>query len=171
MKSPEYSTYVDYVIRPSYTMHNAMGLLRKTMSGELLDAPMPFRNFFSGRILWDEGMAHAAHKYLVNHPDTLLVGLVGADHVKFQLGIPGRFARLAKDQMLCVTGMLNPTLIDSRPAGTVGMEGSVSNTPDQITLQLRVQSSRQSAVNPDVSLLVDSIGSNVLPISNYILVG
>lgn len=67
-----------------------MGLLQRTISGEVLEQEMPFRNFFSGRILWDESMASMAYGWTASNPGGLLVGLVGADHVKFDKGIPGR---------------------------------------------------------------------------------
>lgn len=85
-KAEEFSEYVNYVIQPSYNLHLQMGLLRTTMSGQRLDEPMSFRNFFSGRILWDEGMASAASTWCANNPDGLMFGLVGADHVKFGKG-------------------------------------------------------------------------------------
>ena len=61
------------------------------MSGEILEKDMSFRNFFSGRILWDESMALNAHAWTTANPNGLIVGLVGADHVKFNKGIPGRY--------------------------------------------------------------------------------
>lgn len=52
--SPYYKTYVDYVISPSYDLHQQMGILRTTITGQQLEEDMPFSRFFSGRILWDE---------------------------------------------------------------------------------------------------------------------
>ena len=57
-----YRTYVSYVIEPSYDLHQQIGLLRTTMSGQTLAEDMSFRNFFSGRILWDEAMAGNAYE-------------------------------------------------------------------------------------------------------------
>lgn len=162
-----YRTYVDYVIRPSYELHDAMGLLRNTMAGDPLEEKMSFRNFFSGRILWDEGMATAAYQFLEKRPDTLLVGLVGADHVKFRDGIPGRFERLAQDQFESVSVVLNPTLIDTRPAGTVGMSGARSDQPDSLTLQLRYVKEDIHDVGP----VNTSSTGGVLPFSDFILIG
>ena len=79
----QFRTYVDYVIAPSYELHRSLGLLKNTMSGEKLEEEMSFRNFLSGRLLWDEAMAQAAHRWTVQHPGGLLVGLVGADHGAF----------------------------------------------------------------------------------------
>lgn len=93
-----FKEYVDYIIKPSYTMHQNMGILRTTITGEQLESDMSFRNFFSGRVLWDEAMATSSARWLLSQTlkgnDPLLVGLVGNDHVKFGCGVPARCARL-----------------------------------------------------------------------------
>lgn len=76
----EFRTYVDYVIEPSYKLHQDLGLLTRTMSGQTLETPMSFRNFLSGRMLWDESMAYQAYRWTQQNPGGLLLGLVGADH-------------------------------------------------------------------------------------------
>ena len=73
---------MNYVISPSYEIHQRLGLLRYTIAGEKLDEEMPFRNFLSGRILWDEGMASEAYSWASENPGGLMIGLVGADHGK-----------------------------------------------------------------------------------------
>jgi Haem-binding uptake, Tiki superfamily, ChaN len=73
-----FRTYVDYVIEPSYDLHHAMGLLQYTMTGEKLDKEMSFRDFLSGRLLWDEAMASRAYAWTRENPRGLLIGLVGA---------------------------------------------------------------------------------------------
>lgn len=83
-KARQFGTYVDYVIAPSYDLHQTMGLLKYTMSGEKLEQQMSFRNFLSGRILWDEAMASTAYEWTRKNNGGLLVGLVGADHGKSQ---------------------------------------------------------------------------------------
>ena len=165
----DFSAYVDYVIKPSYDMHEAMGILKYTIAGETLDENMSFRNFFSGRILWDEAMASRAYRWSKENPDGLLIGLVGADHVKFSKGIPGRYARMSNGAFSSQSVMLNPTLIDTRPSGSVGMEGSDSTRPDLITLQLRFL---KDGVDPNSPARAspESTGG-VLPLSDYILVG
>jgi Haem-binding uptake, Tiki superfamily, ChaN len=65
-------------------MHQAMGLLQYTMSGQKLEQEMSFRNFLSGRILWDEAMASNAYEWTNRNKGGLLVGLVGADHGESQ---------------------------------------------------------------------------------------
>ena len=45
----KFRTYVEYVIEPSYEIHQRLGLLQYTIAGEKLDVEMPFRNFLSGK--------------------------------------------------------------------------------------------------------------------------
>ena len=85
MTSEQYKTYADYVIRPSYILHQEMGLLQYTMDGVKRENEMSFRNFFSGRILWDESMACNAYRWTSQNPGKLLIGLVGADHGTFYI--------------------------------------------------------------------------------------
>jgi hypothetical protein len=63
------------VIQPSFELHQNMGLLEKETS---------FRNFLSGRILWDEAMATNAFRWTKANQGGLIVGLVGADHGTLQ---------------------------------------------------------------------------------------
>jgi len=177
----EFREYVDYVIRPSYDVHQALGLLQYTIAGERLDDIMPFRNFLSGRILWDEAMASAAFKWTKSNQDGLMVGLVGADHVKFHDGIPGRFERMVlsasgesnkRDFLPCISVLLNPTLIDTRPSGSVSnVEGAESSRyPDRITLQLRYLQEGVNAYDINERKLPSST-AGVLPLADYIVLG
>jgi Haem-binding uptake, Tiki superfamily, ChaN len=170
-KERQFNTYVNYVIFPSYEIHQRLGLLRYTISGERLEEEMPFRNFLSGRILWDEGMAGVAHSWSEANPGGLMIGLVGADHIKFRNGIPGRFARLAKDTRDCTSVIINPTLIDSRPSGSVAnVAGSDSSQfPDRITLQLRYLKDNVDASSEAARSLPQSTGG-VMPFADYIVV-
>lgn len=113
-----FKEYTDYVIRPSYALHARMGILRRTVTGQTLDADMPFRNFLSGRLLWDEAMGSAAANWVRDHPTGLLVGMIGSDHVKFGCGAAGRCARALKQGGLggVRTVLLNPTCADTDSA-------------------------------------------------------
>ena len=109
----------------------------------------------------DETMACNAYEWNKQNPNGLLIGLVGADHVKFQNGIPARYRRLVRSSSSttmttdttmtmssssssspsydCTSVLLNPTLIDTRPYGTVDNDPSsyTAKTPERLTLQLR----------------------------------
>eukprot|EP00814_Leptocylindrus_danicus_P020787 CAMPEP_0116048910 /NCGR_PEP_ID=MMETSP0321-20121206/29856_1 /TAXON_ID=163516 /ORGANISM="Leptocylindrus danicus var. danicus, Strain B650" /LENGTH=144 /DNA_ID=CAMNT_0003531247 /DNA_START=72 /DNA_END=506 /DNA_ORIENTATION=+ len=135
------------------------------MSGKQLEEPMPFRNFFSGRILWDE-------------TDGLMFGLVGADHVKFGKGINGRFERLAKGKYSSATLILNPTGTDSRPAGNMNAIIEESSREklyaQRLTLQLRyldegISKKNVGATEKELLRAPQSTGG-VLAFSDYIVV-
>ena len=115
-------------------------------------------------------MASAAYSWVSENSGGLLIGLVGADHVKFGNGIPGRFARLSGDSCDCTTVVINPTLIDSRPSGSVSnLPGSDSSkTPDLITLQLRYLKDDVDP-NSEERRSPESTGG-VLPFADYIVV-
>ena len=149
-----------------------MGLLQYTMSGEKMEEAMTFRRFLSGRILWDEGMASEAFSWCSRNSGGLLVGLVGADHVKFKNGIPGRFSRMAaKENLLdCTSVVINPTLIDSRPSGSVASipTSDMAQYPERITLQLRYVKSAGTEGAADSTLAVTK-KEGVLPFSDYVV--
>ena len=169
-KPTEFGTYVDYVIRPSYNLHKAMGLLKYTISGQELETEMSFRNFFSGRILWDEAMATRAFQWTDANPGGLMIGVVGADHVKFQDGIPGRYQRMAGSTRDCTSVLLNPTLIDTRPPGSVSSvpNSDSAENPDGITLQLRYVKDGVDRSSPDRYLPSNTGG--VLPLADFIVI-
>jgi uncharacterized iron-regulated protein len=175
----EFRDYVDYVISPSYDMHQRMGLLKTTTSGIKLENEISYKNFLTGRLLWDESMAGAAHSWIKANPGGLMVGLVGADHVKFQDGIPGRFVRLGgawsadKGRVMSSTSViLNPTVIDTRPAGSMAgvAEADSSRYPERLALQLRYVKSGVQRTDVDIRRLPENTGG-VLPLADYIVLG
>jgi len=50
-------------------------------------------HFLDVQLLWDEGMAERAARYLKVHPDRTLVVLAGAGHIEYGRGIPNRVTR------------------------------------------------------------------------------
>ena len=165
-KPGKFKCYVEYVILPSYDMHKKLGLLQYTMSGEKLDVEMDFKKFFSGRILWDESMASRAFTWTEQNPDGLLIGLVGADHVKYRDGIPGRFDGMANGTRDCISMMLNPSLIDTRPPGSISIEQN-TNDPNLLTLQLSYTKDGVDSTT-DARFLPENFGG-VLPLADYII--
>ena len=59
--------------------------------------PMPdqrsFERFVEVQLLWDEGMAERAARYLTENPGKTLVVLAGAGHIEYGQGIPKRLVR------------------------------------------------------------------------------
>jgi len=161
-----FKCYVEYCILSSFDMHEKLGLLQYTMSGEKLEEPMNFMKFFSGRMLWDEAMASRAYRWTKENPGGLMVGLVGADHVKFGNGIPGRYDRMVGKTRDCVSMMLNPSLIDTQPSGSVSMAQN-SYDPNELTLQLLYSKEGVDATTDD-RFQIENIGGS-LPLADYIL--
>jgi aminopeptidase N len=52
-----------------------------------------FNYFLQAQLLWDEGMAESAHRFLTKHPGFKMVILAGNGHVRHKYGIPERLYR------------------------------------------------------------------------------
>lgn len=52
-----------------------------------------FNYFLQAQMVWDEGMAESAHRFLTNHPEFKMVILAGNGHVRHKYGIPERLYR------------------------------------------------------------------------------
>lgn len=61
-----------------------------------------FEHFLDVQLLWDEGMAARAARYLADHPDKTLVVLSGGGHVEYGQGIPQRLMRRQRVRMAIV---------------------------------------------------------------------
>ncbi len=93
-----------------------------------------FEYFFEGQLLWDEGMAARAARYLEEHPGRRLVVLAGVGHVQSGFGIPDRLTRrIPVSRAIVVNGQdvsVTPNVADFvlltgevplPPAGTLGV--------------------------------------------------
>ena len=93
-----------------------------------------FDNFLDAQLLWDEGMAERAARYLQEHPSRSMVVLAGEAHLAYRSGIPERLARrLPVDYAVVLQyrgGPLEPNVADYMlfaeeqslpPAGTMGI--------------------------------------------------
>ena len=221
LQSSAYKAYNSYLIEPSYTLHQQMGILKTTVTGKVLENDIPYANFFSGHIMWDESMAWNAYKWTRDNPGGIMIGLIGASHVKFEKGVVGRYKRLVEhgvrvaerkkekefQQVLleesdssstnprrketflastaifppehreCLSVLLNPTLVDSRPSGSIldyTDATSLMYNPDRMTLQL---SYLKDGLMPDAeeittsSSLASNTAGGVLPLADYIVMG
>jgi uncharacterized iron-regulated protein len=77
---------------------------------------MSFENFLDVQLLWDEGMADAAARYLKRHPGRQMVVLAGSGHLAFGSGIPDRLVRRSGVDTAIVlnagTEILSPEVAD-----------------------------------------------------------
>ena len=68
-----------------------------------------FEYFYEVQLLWDEGMAARAARYLQENPSRALVVLAGMDHVQYGFGIPDRLTRrLPVSRAIVISGLENP---------------------------------------------------------------
>jgi len=94
-----------------------------------------FEHFLEVQLLWDEGMAERAAKYLKSHPDRTLVVLAGAGHLEYGQGIPRRLLRRVPAPAAVVlngTGrsldreaadyFLFPSPVELPPSGMLGIQ-------------------------------------------------
>jgi uncharacterized iron-regulated protein len=70
-----------------------------------------FQHFLDAQVLWDEGMAERAARFLREHPEQRLVVLAGAGHMLFRQGIPDRLQRrlpAARSAVILQAGEMTP---------------------------------------------------------------
>ena len=174
-----FKEYIAYVILPSYNSHKEMGILRQTITGEKLDQDMPFVNFYSGRMLWDNSMATTSAAWLAANPKGLLVNCIGADHVKFGGGVPNRLAYIAGLDLDAVASVvLNPSVVDTAGPQLARLASDEERLP--LTLQIRYAAKDGDGGIPVVGgdAALDTglaaarkqvrAGSRVLPFADYL---
>jgi uncharacterized iron-regulated protein len=61
-----------------------------------------FNYFLQAQMLWDEGMAESAHRFLTNHPELKMVILAGNGHIRHKYGIPDRLYRRSHEPFTVV---------------------------------------------------------------------
>ncbi|MES9940960.1 MAG: ChaN family lipoprotein [Candidatus Thiodiazotropha sp. 6PLUC2] len=106
-----------------------------------------FERFLDVQLLWDEGMAEQAAKWLKHNPDGHMVILAGAGHLIYGDGIPSRLARRVEVSQAIVLNVsssaeLNPDLADYLilagnqelpPSGKLGVFLDVESRPPVVS--------------------------------------
>lgn len=90
------------------------------MNGDGQDAAGRFERFVEAQTLWDRAMAEVIARYRQGHPDTLVVGILGAGHLRHGHGVPHQLDALGQgDSASLMTwpsdrdcAEINPTLAD-----------------------------------------------------------
>jgi len=77
------AAYLNYLM-PIYKKHNRDGKNKGGIGYDDLD----FRRFVGGQQLWDRAMAQALHSALSRPGRPLVVGIMGAGHIKYGYGVP-----------------------------------------------------------------------------------
>jgi len=63
------------------------------------DRANQFAHFVEAQTLWDRAMAEGIARYRQNHPNTLVVGILGAGHVRNGYGVPHQLRALGVNQI------------------------------------------------------------------------
>ncbi|MET0050671.1 MAG: ChaN family lipoprotein [Candidatus Thiodiazotropha sp.] len=71
-----------------------------------------FENFLDVQLLWDEGMAERAARWLNEHPGSPMVVLAGIGHLMYGDGIPKRLYRRVPDSQAIVLNVNSPQELD-----------------------------------------------------------
>lgn len=107
-----------------------------------------FERFFEVQLVWDEGMADRAARYLAEHPGRRLVVLAGSGHLNQPDGIPDRLdRRMPVDAAAVVLG--SPYQYSDRPASGYYL------------------ATRPQALPPPARLGVMLSGDNLLTVSGF----
>lgn len=107
-----------------------------------------FEHFLEVQLLWDEGMADRAARYLREHPEKSMVILAGTGHLEYGQGIPNRLLRrVPAESAIVLSGIhrgLDPKVADfllfpqpaSLPApGLLGVMLDVESEGDGVAVQ------------------------------------
>ena len=79
-------------VRAVFDLH-PKGNREQKAEGDAQDSEQDFERFLAVQLLWDEGMAERAARYLQDHPGKQLVILAGSGHLEYGQGIPSRLSR------------------------------------------------------------------------------
>lgn len=98
------------------------------------DQQRNFEHFLEVQLLWDEGMAERAARYLAENPQRTLVVITGGGHVEYGQGIPKRLARRQSVPMAVLLNgngrvpepeaadfFLYPASVELPPSGKLGV--------------------------------------------------
>ncbi|TDI73642.1 MAG: PDZ domain-containing protein [Betaproteobacteria bacterium] len=86
--------YLDYLM-PIYKKHNWDGKHKDGISRDDLD----FRRFVRGQQLWDRAMAQALYSTMKRPGYPLVVGIMGAGHIKYGYGVPHQLKDLGVEDV------------------------------------------------------------------------
>ena len=81
--APPSNSYLDYLM-PIYKKHNRNGKHKD----EIHRDDLGFQRFVRGQQLWDRAMAQALYSTMNRPGHPLVVGIMGAGHIKFGYGVP-----------------------------------------------------------------------------------
>ena len=85
---------------PSYRAElQAIFDIHPTRDGNSQDRATQFQHFVEAQTLWDRAMAEGITRFRYRHPDTLVVGILGAGHLRRGFGVPNELRALGISQI------------------------------------------------------------------------
>lgn len=92
--APPSNAYLDYLM-PIYKKHKRNGKNKEEIHRDNLD----FQRFVRGQQLWDRAMAQALYSTMIRPGRPLVVGVMGAGHIKFGYGVPHQLKDLGVEDV------------------------------------------------------------------------
>ncbi len=92
--APPSNAYLDYLM-PIYKKHKRNGKYKDEIHRDNLD----FQRFVRSQQLWDRAMAQALHSTMIRPGRPLVVGIMGAGHIKFGYGVPHQLKDLGVEDV------------------------------------------------------------------------
>lgn len=85
---------------PSYRAElQAIFDIHPTLNNDHQDRATQFNHFVEAQTLWDRAMAEGIARFRQSHPNTLVVGILGAGHLRNGYGVPHQLRTLGVDQI------------------------------------------------------------------------
>jgi len=81
------------------------------------DRATQFTHFVEAQTLWDRAMAEGIARFRQNHPNTLVVGILGAGHVRHGYGVPHQLRALGVNQIANLLTLPNDHACSEIPPG------------------------------------------------------
>lgn len=132
-----------------------------------------FETFLEAQLLWDEGMAQQAAKYLADHPKRRMVILAGTGHLAYRDGVPRRLERrMPLSTAIVLNGpqenltldvadfILLPTPEELPPKGMMGMFMEAAEKGVRVTRFTESSAAQEAGVKQD-DLIVGIDGAAV----------
>ncbi len=137
-----------------------------------------FEHFLQVQLLWDEGMADRAARYLAKHPEKSMVILAGSGHLEYGQGIPKRLLRrVPAESSIVLSGIhrgLDPEMADfllyprpvSLPApGVLGVMLDIDSQGEGVAVQGFADPSGAKDAGMEEGDRIVKLGEN--PIGSY----
>lgn len=137
-----------------------------------------FEHFLEVQLLWDEGMAERAARYLQEHPEKSMVVLAGSGHLEYGQGIPKRLLRrVPAESAILLSGthrgpdaemadyLLYPRPVALPAAGLLGVMLDIDSEGDGISVQGFADPSGAKDAGMEEGDRIVKVGEN--PIGSY----